>query len=153
MGTEPQHDSLKKHMATTTHKTYKKHEDVRHEKNYPAGLTSSPKCFMAYSSTPAAASGCCSLLLMLKRQEEKDHLTQLTILRGWYELLLDNTKLYNLEIPMEHLPLSLKLSSEWLAYRGQAMTTYLQNNRCMHTVCIYSQDLLHKIVIVYDYQF
>lgn len=29
-------------------------------------LTSSPKCFMAYSNTPDAASGCCSLLLMLQ---------------------------------------------------------------------------------------
>lgn len=45
--------------------------------DYPAGLTSSPKCFMAYSSTPAAASGCWSLLLMLEREEKKDDLTQL----------------------------------------------------------------------------
>lgn len=34
-------------------------------------LTSSPKCFMAYSNTPAAASGCCSLLLMLGKQKEE----------------------------------------------------------------------------------
>lgn len=33
-------------------------------------LTSSPKCFMAYSNTPEAASGCCSLLLMLRKQKE-----------------------------------------------------------------------------------
>mgnify|MGYP001852991547 CR=1 FL=1 len=65
---------------------------------------------MAYSSTPAAASGCCSLLLMLKR-EEKDHLTQLAALRGWYELLLDSITFCLLEIPMEHAS-SLKLLSE-----------------------------------------
>lgn len=34
-------------------------------------LTSSPKCFMAYSRTPDAASGCCSLLLMLKEMTKQ----------------------------------------------------------------------------------
>jgi hypothetical protein len=33
-------------------------------------LTSSPKCFMAYSNTPEAASGCWSLLLMLRGKKE-----------------------------------------------------------------------------------
>lgn len=38
-------------------------------------LTSSPKCFMAYSSTPDAASGCCSLLLMLQNTTKFNSLT------------------------------------------------------------------------------
>ncbi|KAL0603440.1 hypothetical protein AAY473_025436 [Plecturocebus cupreus] len=42
-----------------------------HPEDRNEALTSSPKCFMAYSNTPAAASGCCSLLLMLRKQREE----------------------------------------------------------------------------------
>ena len=45
-------------------------------------LTSSPKCFMAYSRTPDAASGCCSLLLMLRQTRPKHTLDSFHIQHG-----------------------------------------------------------------------
>ena len=96
-------------------------------------LTSSPKCFMAYSNTPDAASGCCSLLLMLQYVTKKSFQTLLNTKPGKVHSLVQCS-------------LWTMCRCHW-RFSCVTINVYLQQlTYCRSTICTFSV-IIHKCVV------